>query len=200
MKMTVGKKPSRSEAYALILDLKTGRRELTDGDVDALIRFFAPTLPKKAKSAEQWVAKAAADQYEKREYLQYVYVENGRAYASNGHRAHRCKTALADGYYDPATLLPVDFDKPYPNIKAVFPDRNRCEESAFEKLEFGALPLGEKKVRPLEYMRVPDSTAVARRYIMDAMNGAESGPVFYARGVMAGDSEFGDWVIMELRL
>ncbi|MAL49644.1 MAG: hypothetical protein CMH18_07785 [Methylophaga sp.] len=205
MKMAVGKKPSRAEAYALVLDMKTGRRPLEDYDVDALLRFFAPALPKRAKIAEQWVAKAAADQYELRKPLQYIRVENGIAYASNGHRAHRCKTTWADGYYDPKTFLPVDSDERPIDIKRVFPDRRHCEEFTIEALEYGALPCKEKDARPLEYVRVPKSVAVARGYFEEAVNGAETGPVFYASAPahaqkMVGDTEFGDWVIMAMRV
>lgn len=205
MKMAVGKKPSRAEAYALVLDMKTGRRELEDYDVDALLRFFAPALPKRAKTAEQWVAKAAADQYELRKPLQYIRVEDGIAYASNGHRAHRCKTTWADGYYCPKTFLPVDFDERPIDIKRVFLDRRHCEEFTIEGLEYGALPCKEKDARPLEYVRVPDSVAVARGYFLDAVNGAETGPIFYAAGAphaqkIVGDGEFGDWVVMGLRV
>lgn len=205
MRMAAGVKPSRTEAYALVLDMKLGRRDLADYDVDALLRFFAPALPKRAKTAEQWVAKAAADKYEIRKALQYVKVEDGVAYASNGHRAHRCKTTLADGYYDPRTMLPVDMEERPIDIKRVFPSRDACEETAIEALEYGALTCKEKDARPLEYVRVPKSVAVARGYFEEAVNGAETGPVFYASAPshaqkMVGDTEFGDWVIMAMRV
>lgn len=209
MKMAEGKKPSRSEAYTLVLDMKTGRRELQDRDVDALLRFFAPPLPKRAKTAEQWVAKAAGGWREVREVrkqLQYIMVENGVAYASDGRRAHRCKTTWADGYYDPKTFLPVGFNGVPVDIARVFPDRRqRFKDFSIEALEYGALARKEGDARPLEYVRVPDSVAVARGYFEDAVNGAETGPVFYADGplraqTMVGDGEFGDWVIMGLRV
>lgn len=204
MKMAVGKKPSRAEAYALVMDMKTGRRELEDYDVDALLRFFAHALPKRAKTAEQWLAKATAGPGQPRMSLRYIRVDDGVAYASDGHRAHRCKTTLGDGYYDPKTMLPVDLNEVPADIKRVFPSRHDFKESTIEALEAGASPCLEKDARPLEYVRVPDSVAVARGYFLDAVNSAETGPVFYAEGGSAskivGDSEFGDWVVMGLRV
>lgn len=198
MKMTTGKKPSLTSAYQLILDMKTGRRELDDYDIDALLRFFAPALPKRAKTPEQWVAKAAAGPKEQREALQYARVEDGVMYASNGHRAHRCKTAKADGFYCPKTLLPVDFHGRAIDISRVFPSRTGLIPVPSETLESGAIP---DKGRLTEYLRVPGGVAVNRVYFEDATNGAPPEEIFYSYATMMfGDSEFGDWVIQGLRL
>lgn len=197
MKMTVGKKPSRAEAYALILDMKTGRRELQDHDVDALLRFFAPSLPKRAKTAEQWVAKAAGVKDE-RKSLRYVHVKNGFAYASDGHRSHRAETTLDDGFYDPKTMLPVDFTEAPLDILRTFPDRRNFEPITIEALEHEAV--NEKGGKPIEYVRVPDSVAVNRFYFVDAVNEVGTGVVLYTESAMVGDSEFGDWVVMGARV
>lgn len=111
----------------------------------------------------------------------------------------------AGGYYCPKTFLPVDSDERPIDIKRVFPSRDACEEFTIEALEYGALAGTEKDARPLEYVRVPDSVAVARGYFLDAINGAETGPIFYAPDPnhaqkLVGDGEFGDWVVMGLRV
>lgn len=182
------KKATKAEAYALIVDMKTRRRELYPEDIDALLLYFAPALPKKAKTVEQRAAKAAADAKESREYLRYLHVKDGVVMASDGHRAHRGKTTLGDGYYCPRTFAPVDFDGVFPDLNRVYPDRKRLAEFDVAELDNG------KTSKTLTYRRVPDGTAVNEAYLVDALNGRE------ASRNMAGDSEFGEWVIMGMRV
>lgn len=196
------KKATKAEAYALIVDMKTGRRELYPEDIDALLLYFAPALPKKAKTVEQWVAKAAADAKEGREYLRYLYVKDGIVMASDGHRAHRGKTTLGDGYYCPRTFASVDFDGAFPDLNRMYPDRKRLAEFDVAELDRGATT-NEKTSKTLTYRRVPDGTAVNEAYLVDALNGREEGTIYNDSGAaqkMAGDSEFGEWVIMGMRV
>lgn len=196
------KKATKAEAYALIVDMKTGRRELYPEDIDALLLYFAPAIPKKAKTVEQWVAKAAADPKEIREPLRYLYVKSGVVMASDGHRAHRGKTTLADGYYCPRTFAPVGFDGIFPDINREYPDRKRMADFAVGALDKGAI-MNEKTSKTLTYCRVPDGTAVNEAYLVDALNGREDGIIYHdpeAARNMAGDSEFGEWVIMGMRV
>lgn len=196
------KKATKAEAYALVVDMKTGRRVLSPDDIDALLLYFAPTLPKKAKTVEQWVAKAAADPKEGREYLRHLYVKDGVIMASDGHRAHRGKSTLADGYYCPRTFATVDFDGAFPDLNRVYPDRKRLEEFNVAELDKGAI-MGEKTSKTLPYRRVPDSAAVNEAYLVDALNGREDGVIYYdaqASQNMAGDCEFGEWVISGMRV
>lgn len=179
-----------------ILDLR-GDLVLTHND--ALLLYFAPALPKKARTVEQWVAKAAADAKEGREYLRHLYVKDGVVMASDGHRG---KTTLDDGYYCPRTFAPVDFDGVFPDLNRVYPDRKRLAEFDVAELDKGAI-MNEKTSKTLTYRRVPDGTAVNEAYLADALNGREDGIIYHdpeAARNMAGDSEFGEWVIMGMRV
>lgn len=196
------KKARKAEAYALVVSMKTGRHEMNPDDIDSLLLYFAPALPKKAKTVEQWVAKAAANQKEHREYLRYLYVKEGVIMASDGQRAHRGKTTLADGYYCPHTLIPVDFDYRYPDFNRVYPDRKRLEEFEVTDLDRGAI-LDKRISRTTPYRRVPDAVAVREAHLVDALNGREDGVIYYdphSPQTMTGDSDFGEWVLAGVRL
>jgi hypothetical protein len=185
-----------------MLDLKQGR-PLAPDQIDSLLRYFAPALPKRAKTAEQWVAKAV-NPNDGRDYLRYVYVSNGVACGSDGHRVHRCRTTWPDGYYDPKTQLLVDF-KPggvgFPEVDRFFYREGKGPVCSLEDLETGGLAIGPGKRKGLiEYNRVPEGVAVKRKYLMDATNGAETGEVCDYGSRMHGTGEFGDWVIQEVRV
>jgi hypothetical protein len=202
MKMSDAKAATRNEAFDLMLDLKQGR-PLSPEQIDSLLRYFAPALPKVAKTAEQWVAKAV-NPNEGRDYLRYVYVSNGVACGSDGYRVHRCRTTWPDGYYDPKTQLLVDF-KPesvgFPEVDRFFYRRGKGLVCSLEDLETGAFAVETGKRKELiEYKRVPEGVAVNRKYLMDATNGAETGEVYDGGPQMLGVNEFGEWVIQGVRV
>jgi hypothetical protein len=195
-------KATRAEAYSLIVDMKMGRRKLSQEDIDSLLLYFAPSLPKNAKTVEQWVAKAAANAKEPRDYLRYLYVKDGVIMASDGNRAHRGETTLADGYYCPRTLARVDYDGVFPDLDRVYPDCGQMEPIDIAELERGATYY-EKTGKTLAYLSAPGGVAVNERYLADATNNQETGTIYndtQFKRLMAGSNEFGEWVIMGLRV
>lgn len=192
---------TRAEAYALIVDLKIKRRELDPEDLDSLLLYFAPPLPKKARTVEQWVAKAVASGKEARAYLRYLFVKDGIIMASDGHRAHRGKTSLADGFYCPKTFAPVDFDGVFPDLDRVYPIRSKLGVFEVNTLVKGAV-LKEKTGKTLAYRQISNGAAVDEAYLADALNGREDGVIRCddEGRCMVGDSEFGEWVVMGMRV
>ena len=194
-KLTPGKKATKAQAYLSICNLKNGA-QLAEHEIDALLRFFAPPLPKVAKTREQWVLKAIAGESDHRWKLKHLHVFSGVAYASDGHRAHRCHTDLADGQYDPTTMLPVECVEPaHELIRKVF-EIGDSKDARIDQLEYGMLA-GEE---PIEFVRVPESVAVKRRYFVDATNDDDTGVVKYSKTRMASSSQFGDWVISGMKV
>lgn len=130
------KKASKAQAFELIKNLKEGG-QLSEHDIDSLIKYFAPSIPAKPKTAFQWVAKAAAKK-DVRDYLNYVYVtEEGEAQATDGHRVHRAFVdGYEPGYYCPKTGLKIEGgpkNGKFPDIDRVmrdFPDQSDCKLSA----------------------------------------------------------------------
>lgn len=124
MKLSHNKKPNKKEVFNILLNLKLQDSTIiVDEDLDSLINYFAPSLPKVAKTAEQWVAKACDGKHIK-ECYNFMYVNNNVAYGMNGHRLHWCDTLLKDGYYDPKTLLPVDCKDEYPDVSRFMLDKS----------------------------------------------------------------------------
>lgn len=130
------KKASKSQAFDLIKTLKEGG-QLSEIELDSLIKYFAPAMPTKPKNAFQWVAKAVAKK-DARKYLSYVYVtEEGEAQATDGCRVHRAFVdGCSPGYYCPKTGVKTDYKPDYakfPDIDRVMPDfpsKEDCKLSA----------------------------------------------------------------------
>ena len=71
-------------------------------NLQRLLMYFASTVPAKAKDSFSYLARFVAVK-DVRHFLQYVFVADGVAYASDGSMAARAKTELPDGYYEPKT-------------------------------------------------------------------------------------------------
>lgn len=115
------KKASKSDAFAHMQALHRGET-LSTPQVESLLLYFAPPMPKKAKTAMEWLAKAAGKE-DVRFYLNYIWVgADGVGYGTDGHAAHRAQLeGVAEGFYCPKTLLPAtNVDGTYPNMERLF--------------------------------------------------------------------------------
>lgn len=108
IKMTAKKACTKNTAFNLLKSLREGEA-LTLEEIDSILLRFAPAAPAKVKpnNVMAWVAKGVAKQ-DVREYLQYIRVEGGYAYGTNGHVLFKAKVDEADGWYCPKTLLAYD--------------------------------------------------------------------------------------------
>lgn len=72
-----------------------------DSNLADLVAFFLPPVPKKPKSAFQWIASAAGVK-DIRQWVNYVHVTNGQCFATDGHRLHIMLSHLDEGVYLPS--------------------------------------------------------------------------------------------------
>lgn len=191
-------KINKSRAFELIEKLKQGK-ELTDIQVDSLLLYFAPPIPKKPKTAFAWVAKAVAKK-DVRYYLEYVRVKDGYMYGTDGHRVHKAKTDLAEGWYCPKTGARVECD-------AKGPDYDRV--TGFRSNESKSVKLGDfetlvgKKLTSL--YNEEHNVAFNAPYLLEALAATDDRTPFvldpmnkHLRAV--GENQFGTFVIMPTRL
>lgn len=122
MKLSTNYKPRKSEAYNTIYNARKEGRQLEPIELDMLLNYFAPARSKNPKTPEEWVATACGKK-DVRYYLNYLYVVDGVAYGTDGHRVHWCETEFEAGYYDPAMLLLTECDGRYPDVKRVIPEK-----------------------------------------------------------------------------
>lgn len=195
---------SKGEAFGTVLSLKRGEAA-SDRDIDKLLNFFAPALPKKAKSAEQWVG-LACNLKGVRPFERYVHVKDGVATACDGHRAHWAGTYLPDGTYCPKTQLKVEWDGALPDFERVKRDNSTLSEFPLKDATAGQLM---QRGKPVQITTLGEGGAVIARYLAAATNGDMTLTVFAeltpntserARDSgCSGSSEFGEFVIMGLR-
>lgn len=195
------KKPSKKFAYASILKLQGGG-VLSSREIGGLLLYFAPATPKKAKTAMEWLAKAAAVQ-DVREYLCYVYVNaDGVGYGMDGHIAHRAQLeGVAEGYYCPKTLLPITkLDMKYPNVERLYAPRE-----AHYTVEPDALTLNMRPDGIAVYTY--EGSQVNKALLDRAMNGEKNEIIMSAVSAgtdvvlhhWRGTTEFGDYLVMGIK-
>ena len=188
-KLSHTRKPSRGEAFAMLLKMEPSR------DVDSLLNYFAPSAPKTPRDSFEYCAKAVADHHDVRAYLRYVYVEGGDIVATDGHRMHYGTTDLTDGFYDPKTRLPVDVSHKYPEWRRIVPKR--------EGMSVGPHDIGSEVHRsgstPV-FATCLGGANINNVYIAQA--GADTGRIYVDmhRNLVAGDTGHGAYVIQGIRL
>lgn len=208
------KKASKAEAFAILLAMKAGQVP-TPKQIDSMLLHFAPKTNEKAKSAIEWVAKAAAVK-DPREYLNYVCVIAGVAYASNGHIAHRADVTVPDGYYCPKTLLRVDFKAKPADFARIYAQAPGALQLKTKLTDAELLP-GDKTTGPVRRVtaasfEVGAPAAMSSRFIerqLIAAGNGNSDPSFWMQPAGHGRTgapkyraygycEFGDWIVMSL--
>jgi len=124
---------TKVKAYDLILSLTRGET-LDNRQLSSLLVYFAPAAPKKPKTLFDWVKKATAKK-DVRNYLNYVYSDGERIYASNGHIVLMVNTGQYDsGYYCPKTSIKdstVDYQ--YPDISRCVVPRNNMVDAPIKR-------------------------------------------------------------------
>lgn len=193
------RKANKKAAYDMAVKLKKGET-LNADELDSLLLYFAPSLPKKATGAMQWVAKAAGVN-EERKYLNYVRVQNGTAYASDGGRIHIAETELPEGWYCPLTLASVTPDLKAPDYLRV---TKRRADAATTRATLGELTKGIEGKNPYLFHTGLD-TAVNENYLVDALNSQDDAAVFEYEEYNSsyrihGSHDFGDFIVMPMRV
>jgi hypothetical protein len=118
------KAANRKGAYAIARSIAAGET-ISECQKLALLLYFAPSVPAKAKTPEQWLARFVANDKDVRSFLRYLHSDGTNMRATDGHILGWAPTNKPAGYYHPKTGDPVECSLVYPNIKRVIPTRNR---------------------------------------------------------------------------
>lgn len=189
------KKPNKARALSMITAL---RLKYDEPMLDELLLFFATRQRGVAKTAEQWVCRAVAVKGY-RDYLNFMYVEGGTAYASDGHRAHAAKTELSDGYYCPATLEPVTFDRKFPDVERILArGMGPVISTDIHGLEFVAREGDRGKVLK-RYRHEASGELADAEYLEEAVNHKRLKIIEIRGDRWQGDSEFGRFTVMSVK-
>ena len=99
---------TKTEAYRAIMRLRAGE-ELYGKDLDGLLLYFAPSIPKKPKSNMDWLSMACStDAHTYSDVKRFIHVHDGKGYSTDGCRAHCAPVDLVDGCYCPYTHTLVE--------------------------------------------------------------------------------------------
>ena len=194
------KRATKKIAYEMAIKLKQGE-VLSDKELDSLLLYFAPSAPKVAKTAIEWVAKAAATN-DIRYYLNFIRVQDGFAYGTDGHRIHRAVSDLPTGFYCPKTLALVDdVGGTYPRVAEVM---TRLKDADNTRATLGELTKGVSAKKPYLLHEGLD-VAISANYITSALNSSDDSSVIeyepYNSGYrIHGSNEHGVFVVMPMRV
>ena len=194
------KRATKKIAYEMAIKLKQGE-VLSDKELDSLLLYFAPSAPKVAKTAIEWVAKAVATN-DIRYYLNFIRVQDGFAYGTDGHRIHRAVSDLPTGFYCPKTLALVDdVGGTYPRVAEVM---TRLKDADNTRATLGELTKGVSAKKPYLLHEGLD-VAISANYITAALNSSDDSSVIeyepYNSGYrIHGSNEHGVFVVMPMRV
>lgn len=194
------KRATKKIAYEMAIKLKQGE-VLSDKELDSLLLYFAPSAPKVAKTAIEWVAKAVATN-DIRYYLNFIRVQDGFAYGTDGHRIHRAVSDLPTGFYCPKTLALVDdVGGAYPRVAEVM---TRLKDADNTRATLGELTKGVSAKKPYLLHEGLD-VAISANYITSALNSSDDSSVIeyepYNSGYrIHGSNEHGVFVVMPMRV
>lgn len=194
------KRATKKIAYEMAIKLKQGE-VLSDNELDSLLLYFAPSAPKVAKTAIEWVAKAVATN-DIRYYLNFIRVQDGYAYGTDGHRIHRAVSDLPTGFYCPKTLALVDdVDGTYPRVGQVM---TRLKDADNTRATLGELTKGVSAKKPYLLHEGLD-VAISANYITSALNSSDDSSVieyeqYNSSYRIHGSNEHGVFVVMPMRV
>lgn len=194
------KRATKKIAYEMAIKLKQGE-VLSDKELDSLLLYFAPSAPKVAKTAIEWVAKAVATN-DIRYYLNFIRVQDGFAYGTDGHRIHRAVSDLPTGFYCPKTLALVDdVGGTYPRVAEVM---TRLKDADNTRATLGELTKGVSAKKPYLLHEGLD-VAISANYITSALNSSDDSSVieyeqYNSSYRIHGSNEHGVFVVMPMRV
>tara|TARA_R110000764_G_C10834885_1_gene363322 strand:+ start:126 stop:638 length:513 start_codon:yes stop_codon:yes gene_type:complete len=166
-------------------------------ELKELVRYFAPAIPKIAKTAERWVAMACGKN-DVREWVNFVFARDGWLYGTDGHRIHRVRTERPEGFYEPATMLRVELETPgaVNRVGGFFHGR---PDGLPSSVSAGVEHAGPCVKNSAQLKFVMSTFAFDKCLVMAAVNGDVSALLYVTEDKMRGTSEFGEFVLMGLR-
>lgn len=162
------RKAPRKVCFDVIKALIESREAPTDKQLAQLYSQFLPNAPAKAKTPEQWVAKAKGVS-DVRYYLNNLWSDGKQLVGTDGHRLHLCPTELPEGFYN-TELEPVTVDGKYPEFERSIPTVK--SERDWRSVHLSDLEL--KEPRGVMAVQVLPDTWVNRKYLLATLNGQTS--------------------------
>lgn len=198
-------KLNRKEAYAYIIALREEAPDTELYGLDALLNYFAPAIPKKAKTSEQYVAKAINPK-DIRLALCNLASINGRLYGCDGHKVHHTTTDLPDGQYDPKTMLPIENPDQYPDVVRILQGHSPTTPVVRTETIQPTNPDNPRlTILYPHHDSDTDKAAVNEQYLLSALNGQSIASVdLHLTGTglagVAGTTDLGDFLIMQVKI
>lgn len=189
-KLTHDAKFNRNQIYKKLIEMKQTGGHLTEFELDAFINYFAPAVPKTPKTAFEWVAKAVAES-DIRKYLNFVFVQDGVAVATDGARVHFANVDMPNGYYDAKTGLAVEDKGRYPDWRRIIPRDGVAKPS--EKWESRTTSTNKKP----EFVTLIDNRSFLTKYLDEALAAREN-VLITDDGLFSkvtGQNQFGTFVV-----
>lgn len=183
---TTVKKPKKDDAYELICKMVNGQ-ELNDYQLAQLLAFFVTAVTiTKIKNSFDWCAQAVNKDALKNPAMNYVYVKNGKAYATDGYRIHEIDTALTNGFYTTKGQH-IECDQAYPNTSVIM-DReftlpvNNCNQEEIHEIKgkptkVALLKDTTGKIIYVESRFFKQATATMQQFKMSTIENAEFAPI-----------------------
>jgi len=194
----------RSDIYEMIKSELTTGRKLNQAQVffdidkiESVMKYFMPSIPKKAKTSEQWCCKAVAKK-DVRYYITQVYSDGHRLAGTDGHRIHYVPTTLEEGFYCPKSMIKTDMDAKFPDIDRIID----CKRPELTELDVTKAPT-KLTSENIEVIQIADKVWLQKQWLLEALNGETL--VTLRHGLewhtnVAGETSRGQFIIMPINI
>ena len=192
--LTTKDKADKKTAFKILLEFKKSD-DITEYDLDRLLNYFAPPIPKNPKTVMEWVARAAGKKHV-RDFLNYVHVKDAICYASNGHRLHKgVEVKWPDGVYDPKTLITVNTHNEWELFQRLMVKCPNSDSNLWKETKISSLPTKYVNSAVQVFFDWPDvepDISFNAQYVLDAVGDSKIvDHAYIGRGNMFIENRFG---------
>lgn len=170
------KKPKKDMIQRIIEDMyEAETNDARKKDLALMYKYFTPALSTKVKTAEDWVYKARSND-DFRPHINLPYSNGKHLIATDGHRLHRIKTNLPEGFYDNNSVK-IDNDTSFPDVSRLFKDESFATKK--ETIRISDLPITKSTAGKNIFEYEIDGKFFNKRYVDDVANGEDILTVYH---------------------
>lgn len=195
------KTATRKEAFELTRRMLETGEILTEYDLTRLVRYFAPPVPAKPKTAEDWLSRFVSTDPMRQECMQHMYSDGESMWATNGAALAWIPTQRPKGYYEAKTVLSLPIEDAYVPVDKVMPQ----DTGVYTRIP--SLDELEGKTHGSTFIRCIEGLWFDQRYLAMAIspgsitvqapqNIAGAG---FLNECVKGENKFGNFVLMAMR-
>lgn len=190
-------KPSAAQAFEIVRGLCEAGGDTAEA-LAPLLLYFAKRPRRKVKTTMEWLNMACAVDGPIT-WKHYIWVRDGRGLATDGHRAHFARVSnVEDGAY--IRCMRAHYSE-FPTRAFEHAGHHLAALDTAVEVKLALSGLDQLSNLGDAFYKIHAGPVLNQRYLNEALNGESVAPLRWSdMNKVAGRSEFGDFVVMGVRL